>query len=102
MPIVIGLFLLLPLGAGAIAEYVCCRLSTRRLVRLLPPAAVLALTALAAAVRLEAWQSQTASPLTQLLLFPGLPCAALLLGCLLGARLWRRVWGPRVIDERHR
>lgn len=100
MPIVIGLFCLLPLGVGVIVEYVCCRLSARRLVRLMPVLATAAFTALAAAVRLRAWQSESASPLTQLMLFPGLPCVALLLGCWLGARLWRRLWGPRVIDER--
>ena len=50
-------------------------------------------------VRLHNWQSQEVSPLTQLILFPGVPGAALGLGCVLGWRLWRRLWTPRVIDD---
>ena len=37
MPIVIGIFFLLPLFFGALAEYLCCRLPRRRFWRFLPP-----------------------------------------------------------------
>ena len=37
MPIVIGIFFLLPLFFGALVEYLCCRLPRRRFWRFLPP-----------------------------------------------------------------
>ena len=45
MPIIIGIFCALPFLAGLIAEYLVCRLTRRRWWKLLPPAAVVALTA---------------------------------------------------------
>ena len=37
MPIIIGLFCLLPLGIGLVLEYLCCRLPRRKVWRALPP-----------------------------------------------------------------
>ena len=38
-------------------------------------------------------------PLTQLLIFPGVPGVCALLGCYLGWRLWKWLWRPKVIKE---
>ena len=94
------LILVLPLLLGMAAQYLCCRLPRRRIWRALPPAAVLALAGVIGAGRMRIWTSETVSPLTQLLIFPGVPGVLLLLGCYLGWRLWRHRWGPRVIDDR--
>lgn len=101
MPIIVGVFCLLPLLLGLAAEYLVCRFLRRKLWRLLPPAVVLALTALVAAGRLNVWESSQ-SPVTQLLFVPGLPALCALIGTLLGWRLWKRLWGPRVIWEHKR
>ena len=100
MPIVIGIFFLVPMFLTLVGEYLCCRLPRRRIWRLLPPLLAAAFVAAALWVRLQNWQSDDASPLTQLFLFPGVPGVALGLGCILGWRLWKRLWTPRVIDDR--
>ena len=99
MPIVIGIFFVLPLALAALAEYLCCRLPRRRVWRLLPPVLAAVFVAAALWVRLDNWQSDTVSPATQLILFPGVPGGALALGCWWGWRIWRRLWTPRVIDD---
>lgn len=98
MPIVIGMFFLLPLLLGLVLEYLCCRLPRRRIWRAIPPVLGILLTALVGVGRWSLWESETVSPVTQLLIFPVVPGAALLLGCWLGWRLWRRIWQPRVLD----
>ena len=99
MPIIIGIFCALPFLAGLIAEYLVCRLTRRRWWKLLPPAAVVALTAAVAVGRAGVWESDQ-SPLTQLLFVPGLPALFALLGLLAGWRLWKRLWGPRVVKDK--
>ena len=100
MPIILGLFGLAPLLLGLTAEYLCFRLPRRRkLWRALPPALAVLFAGVAGAVRLENWSSEVASPVTQLLIFPGLPVMCLLAGCWLGWRLWRWRWGPRVVRD---
>ena len=47
--------------------------------------------------RWNMWTSEEVSPVTQLILFPGLPGIFLLVGCYLGWRLWKWFWRPRVI-----
>ena len=101
MPIVIGFFFLLPLFFAVVAEYLCCRLPRRRFWRFLPPAGSAVFLASAAAVRLRMWESETASPLTQLLIFPGVTGAALFLGIYLGWRFWKYLWSPKIIDDLH-
>ena len=98
MPIVIGMFFLVPLLLGLVLEYLCCRLPRRRIWRALPPVLGILLTVLVGVGRWSLWESETVSPMTQLLIFPRVPGAALLLGCWLGWRLWRRIWQPRVLD----
>ena len=78
MPIIIGIFCALPFLAGLIAEYLVCRLTRRRWWKLLPPAAAVALTAAVAVV----------------------PALFALLGLLAGWRLWKRLWGPRVVKDK--
>lgn len=100
MPIVIGIFFLLPLGLSLVLEYLCCRLPRRRAWRLLPPLLSAIFLGAAVLVRLRNWESEEVSPLTQLLIFPGVTGVALGLGCFLGWRLWKRLWTPRIIDGR--
>ena len=99
MPIIIGIFCALPFLAGLISEYLVCRLTRRRWWKLLPPAAAVALTAAVAVGRAGVWESDQ-SPLTQLLFVPGLPALFALLGLLAGWRLWKRLWGPRVVKDK--
>ena len=101
MPIIVGVFCLLPLLLGLAAEYLVCRFLKRKLWRILPPAVVLALTALVAAGRLNVWESSQ-SPVTQLLFVPGLPALFALIGIVLGWRLWKKLWSPKVIWEKKR
>ena len=49
--------------------------------------------------RAGVWESDQ-SPLTQLLFVPGLPALFALLGLLAGWRLWKRLWGPRVVKDK--
>lgn len=101
MPIIIGVFCVLPLILGLIAEYLVCRFLKKKLWRVLPPLAVAALTALVAAGRVRLWEADQ-SPVTQLLFVPGLPALCALIGVWLGWRLWHRLWSPRVIWEKRR
>ena len=99
MPIYIAIFCVLPLLAGLIPEYLACRLPKRRWWRIVPPLAVVLIAALVTAGRLSVWESDV-SPVTQLLFVPGVPAAFALLGALLGWRLWKRLWSPRVVKDR--
>ena len=71
MPIVIGIFFLLPLFFGALVEYLCCRLPRRRFWRFLPPVIAVVFLIVAVCVRIQNWESKDVSPLTQLIIFPG-------------------------------
>ena len=99
MPIYIAIFCLLPLLAGLIPEYLVCRFTKKAWWKLLPPLAVVLITALVAAGRLRVWESEV-SPVTQLLFVPGVPALFALAGVLLGWRLWKRLWSPRVVKDR--
>ena len=66
---------------------------------MLPPALAVAFIVLAGVIRRGLWTDEETSPLTQLLIFPGLPVMCLLAGCWLGWRLWRWRWGPRVVRD---
>ena len=100
MPVLIALLTLLPLVVGGAAEYAVCRLRPGWLWRLIPPAAGGILTALVCLVRWRNWTSTEVSPLTQILIFPVLPAIFLFLGMLAGWRIWKRLWAPRVVDDR--
>ena len=99
MPIVIGFFFLLPLFFAVVAEYLCCRLPRHRFWRFLPPGIVVLFLIAAVAVRIQNWESQTVSPLTQLVIFLFFSGVALLLGIYLGWRLWKYLWSPRIMDD---
>ena len=73
MPIVIGIFCLLPLGIGLVLEYLCCRIPKRRIWRALPPALAVLFVLIVGVGRWNMWTSEEVSPVTQLILFPGLP-----------------------------
>ena len=103
---ILVLFTLLPLLLGAALEYTVCRLTMRetgrgwrllRLLRLLPPLGLLGIAWAIGAGRWHLWQSQQVSPLTQIILFPGVLFA--LLGMALGWRIFRRRWSPRIVEE---
>lgn len=99
MPIVIGLFGLLPLLIGVIAEYLCFRVPRRRRFwRALPPLLTVLFVAVTGVGRWSLWTTETVSPVSQLVIFPGVPGVCLLAGCWIGWRLWKKRWGPRVID----
>lgn len=102
------IFILAPLLLGLGIEYAVCRgtmsergkyWKLRRLIRLIPPAAGAGLIAGVAVGRWEIWRNTEVSPLTQVLFVPGVPGFFFLLGVLLGWRLWKRRWSPRVIRQ---
>lgn len=105
---VVLLLALLPLALGAGLQYLVCRYTMRetgphwralRLLRLVPVLAVVGGSAAVVVNRLQLWQSETVSPLTQLLFVPGVPGVCALLGLLLGWKLFRRRWSPRIFRE---
>ena len=96
MPILL-IICLIPLLLGLIAEYLVCRRTKKRLLRLLPLLVSLLLTA-----GVAVWPAEHGGgshPIETMILIPGLPACALFLGLLLGWRLWRRLWRPRIIRE---
>lgn len=64
-----------------------------------PPVIAVIFLVVAVAVRLQTWESETVSPLTQLVIFPGVTGVALLLGIYLGWRFWKYLWSPKIIDD---
>ena len=104
-------FVLAPLGAGFVLEYLICRLSMGhgRLWKLLPPVLAAALTGAVALGlrtllpqaegRYRVWASAE-SPLPTLLFVPGLPALLGFLGLLAGWLAWRRMWLPRVVRNK--
>ncbi len=101
-------FCLAPMGIGALLQYIFCRLTMRqtgphwkkfRLLRYLPAVFTLATIALVAAARWHGWQNQLVSPLTQILLIPGIPGVCALIGLTLGWKLWRWHWGPHILNQ---
>ena len=91
MPIVIGIFCLIPLGIGVVLEYLCCRIPKRRIWRALPPALSVLFVVIVGVGRWNMWTSEEVSPVTQLILFPGLPGIFLLIGFLIKDDLIERV-----------
>lgn len=100
MPILL-MFLLAPLGLGAVVEYALCRFPKRRFWRSVPPIAAGAVVAAVTLFRYHGWdESGGGAPLETLLFFPGLPALGLFLGLFLGWRMWKHLWKPRVFKER--
>lgn len=105
MPIII-LLCLVPVLLGAVCEYAVCRFAKRRPWRWAPPLVALTGTAIVFCTRYLGWSADVdqggGAPIETLLFIPGLPAALLFLGLFIGYRLWKRVWSPRVIDEKKR
>ena len=92
---------LVPLAGGFLLEFLVCQFTRKgsKLWKLIPPVAAVLVTAAIVVHRLNLWEADT-SPVTQLLFVPGVPAAFALLGTLLGWRLWKRLWSPRVVKDR--
>ena len=91
-------FCFLPLIVGVLLEFLLCRLTKEKgkWWRLLPPVIGIILTVVVIKYRLELWESEQ-SPVTQLLLVPGLPALFFFCGLLIGWRFYRWVWHPKII-----
>ena len=101
MPVIVVAFCLLPFLVGLVIEYIVCRCARRHpLWRALPPVVALLVGLGIGFGRYQVWSSATVSPWTQLVIFPGLPVLFALLGTLAGWRLWRRLWGVRVVRDK--
>ncbi len=92
---------LIPFVGGFLLEFLVCQFTRKgsRLWKLLPPVIAAAIVAAIVFHRLNLWKSDN-SPVTQLIFIPGLPALGFFLGLLLGWRLYRRLWRPRIIDDR--
>lgn len=96
------LFLLLFVAPGLVAlaaEYLCCRLPKKRFWRYLPPLVLALGAAIALWSRIQNW-GEGPIPLETLLFFPGVPVLGMALGLILGWRLWRKLWDPRVVWDK--
>ena len=72
--IIVVIFAAIPFLLGLVIEYLICRLLKKGLWRVVPP--------------------------LLLAFVPGVPVIAALLGMLIGWRIWRRLWRPRLIWEK--
>ena len=99
--IILVLFILIPFLAAAVVEYLTCRLSRRKWLRLIPPGAGGLILLLVGIGRYQVWSSDS-PPWTQLIFVPGLPAVFLLLGFWAGWRLWRWRWTPRIISSKQK
>ena len=79
-----------PLLLGLVLEYILCRFPKSRLWRYLPPAVAAVIT----------WAEK--APVETLLLVPGVSAAGAFLGFFLGWKLWKWIWGPKVVKDRKR
>lgn len=100
MPIILAGFCLLPFIIALIIMYLVCLKSGRWYIRVIPPIIILLLAGVIAFARYQVWASTTVPPWTQLIFFPGLPTLFILLGMLVGWRLWWRRWRPRVVKDK--
>lgn len=94
---IIALFFLLPLVVGTGIQYASCRFPRKRFWRYLPVAAVAVLAVGVALFRWWGWDPEGGgAPVETLLFVPGLPALGALLGLLVGFRLWKWLWTPRI------
>ena len=100
MPIILAAICLLPLLVGLAVQYAVYRLLRRRIWRALPALAGAGVTVLVAVGRWNVWTSAEISPLTQILFVPVLPAVFYFLGLVLGRKLYKRVWDPRVVKDK--
>lgn len=102
MPIILSGFVLFPLLAGFVLEYLSFRLTMyrRKWIRPLPPLLLILFAAVVLFYRYRVWGESDVSPMTQLIFVPGLPALFGMIGMVLGWRLWKRLWDPRVIRDK--
>lgn len=100
MPVLLGLLCVLPMILGMIVEYIVCKKTQKHWHRQIPPICVLVAAGIITTIRCSLWTSATVSPVTQILLVPGIPCGFMLLGCWFGNRLWKYLWTPKVIPKK--
>lgn len=99
MPIVV-IFCLIPFLAGLGVQYLFCGFSKHKILRLVPLLVVLATAAIIFASRYYGWSMENGgghAPIETLLFMPVLPAALVLFGLLVGWRVWRHRWRPRII-----
>ena len=90
-----------PLVVALVVEYGFCRFPKRRLWRYFPPLLAGAVTLAVTLHRYHGWSAgPEKAPVETLLFIPGLPALGAFLGLLLGWRLWRRLWSPRVVRDK--
>ncbi len=93
-------FFVMPMAAGAAVEYGCCRVPKRKFWRYLPPVVTGAATAAIGLFRYHNWSAGAEkAPIETLLFIPGLPALGVFLGLLVGYRIWKWVWTPKVVRE---
>lgn len=91
----------LPLAIALAVEYGFCRFPRRALWRWLPPLLTLAGTAVMTLYRYHGWSAEgEKAPIEQLLFIPGVPALGAFLGLWLGWRIWKRLWTPRVVEDK--
>lgn len=103
MPILL-LFGLLPLGLGTWIEYLVCRFARRKFWRWIPPTVILVLSLVILLARYRGWSDSASAgaPWETLLIMPGIPAILLLAGTFLGRQIWKRMWEPRVFNEKRK
>ncbi len=95
------ILLAVPMSIGLAAEYAACRFPKRRLWRWAPPLLTGLLTGAVTLGRYHGWSAVgEKAPWETLLFIPGLPALGAFLGLWLGWRLWKRLWLPRVVEDR--
>ncbi len=91
----IGLMVALPFLGGFLVTYILGHILQKRRYRAIPISLGILVTAIVAFARIDGWQSEV-SPLTQLLLVPGIPFLFFFLGCFLGNALYHKLWDPKI------
>lgn len=100
MPIILGIFALIPLCLGIIVQFVVQTFLKKKLWWVMPPVLVVVVSAIVVGVRVHAWTSVSVSPITQLLFVPGLPALFALIGLGIGHKMQNKFWAwwnPRII-----
>lgn len=92
---------LVPLVGGFLLEFLVCQFTRKgsKLWKLIPPVAAVLVTAAIVVHRLNLWESDN-SPVTQLLFIPGLPALGFFVGLLLGWKLYRWLWRPKIVRDK--
>ena len=88
---------------GLVLEYIRCRFAKSGLCRYLRPAVAAVITWVVPLHRYHgSVRMGEKAPVETLLLVPGVSAAGAFLGFFLGWKLWKWIWGPKVVKERKR